>query len=236
MRDGSDGPAMIVIPAGEFWMGSPESEKGRDSDEYRHRVRVLSFAIGQCPVHIEEYDRFCTATSREKPSDSSWGRDGRPVINVSWHDAMEYAEWLSKTRLYRQRYRLPTEAEWEYAARAGTQTAYWWGKEIGYNQANCNGSGSRWSGKQTAPVGSFQPNPWGLYDTLGNVREWTGSLYQEKYDGAETRCAGKDEDGLRAVRGGSWSDEPVWVRSAYRNKFVPTSRYLTLGFRLARSF
>jgi formylglycine-generating enzyme required for sulfatase activity len=236
LRDGSDGPAMIVIPAGEFWMGSPESEQGRDNDEYRHRVRVLSFAIGQYPITFEEYDRFCTATDREKPSDSGWGRDSRPVINVSWHDAIEYAEWLSKARLYRQRYRLPTEAEWEYAARAGTQTAYWWGKELGYNQANCNGSGSHWSGKQTAPVGSFQPNPWGLYDTVGNVREWTGSLYQEKYDGAETRCVGKDEVGLRAARGGSWSDEPMWARSAYRNKFAPISRYFTLGFRLARSF
>ena len=129
---------MIVVPAGEFWMGSPENERGRDNDEYRHRVRLLSFVIGQYPVTFEEYDRFCTATNREKPSDSGWGRDGRPVINVSWHDAMEYAEWLSIARLYRQRYRLPTEAEWEYAARAGTQTAYWWGNEVGYNQANCN--------------------------------------------------------------------------------------------------
>ncbi|RMD68212.1 MAG: PEGA domain-containing protein, partial [Gammaproteobacteria bacterium] len=172
LRDGGFGPEMVVIPPGRFLMGSPFDEEGRDSDEGpQHRVSIARpFAIGRYEVTFEEYDRFCEATGRRRPDDNGWGRGKRPVINVSWHDAKAYARWLSKQT--GKRYRLPSEAEWEYAARAGTSTRYWWGDRVGHGHANCDGCGSWWDGKETAPVGFFDPNPWGLYDTAGNVWEW----------------------------------------------------------------
>ncbi|QQS55817.1 MAG: formylglycine-generating enzyme family protein [Candidatus Competibacteraceae bacterium] len=241
LRDGTEGPAMIVISAGEFWMGSPESEVGRDSDERRHRVKIEQpFAIGQYAVTFDEYDRFCVATGRELPKDFGWGRGNRPVIDVNWHDAVDYTEWLSAQT--GQAYRLPTEAEWEYAARAGTETAFWWGNSITTDQANYNGNYTYGSHgrkgiyrEKTVPVDQFQPNPWGLYQVHGNVREWTGSRYDGDYGGAEMRCAGKDGDDFRSLRGGSWSREPAWVRSALRNGSMPTFRTYLTGFRLARS-
>ncbi len=200
LKDGGRGPEMVVIPAGEFWMGSPESEDGRDDDERRHRVSVKTFAIGKYEVTNGEYRRF----KRSHNSGGSFNDDRQPVIEVNWIDAVAYAEWLSEQT--GERYRLPTEAEWEYAARAGTETAYWWGGEIGRNNANCYDCGSRWDGERTAPVGSFRPNSFGLHDTAGNVWEWTCSKYEANYSGAERQCLSKnDANGARRVlRGGSW--------------------------------
>ncbi|HRW64721.1 MAG TPA: bifunctional serine/threonine-protein kinase/formylglycine-generating enzyme family protein [Candidatus Competibacter sp.] len=249
---------MTRITGGCFQMGSPESEEGRDGDEQPHRVCVNDFEIGQREVTVGAFRRFVEATNyrtdAEKSekgcyawSDSKWQlkadlnwrnpgfkqSDDHPVVCVSGNDALAYTDWLSEQT--GQPYRLPTEAEWEYAARAGTSTAYWWGDDIGRNRANCNGCGSRWDNRQTAPVGSFDPNPWKLYDTAGNVWEWTCSLYHEKYDGAETKCTTKDTIGPRSFRGGSWGDGPVGVRSAGRFWNTPTNRNDTTGFRLARS-
>lgn len=134
-------PESVVILAGEFMMGSPASDKARGRNERQHRVAITkAFAIGKHEVTFEEYDRFCEATGRAKPADEGWGRGQWPVINVSWHDAMAYAAWLSAQTGHR--YRLPTEAEWEFAARAGTSTAYWWGNTAGQNNANCKGCGT----------------------------------------------------------------------------------------------
>ncbi|MFZ4791214.1 MAG: SUMF1/EgtB/PvdO family nonheme iron enzyme [Candidatus Competibacteraceae bacterium] len=183
LRDGSNGPTMITIPAGEFWMGSPENEAERESRERNHWVEIEQpFAIGQYAVTFEEYDRFCDAQRKTRPEDKGWGRGNLPVINVSWVDALDYTEWLSAQT--GQNYRLPTEAEWEYAARAGTETAFWWGDDASRNQANYG----RLYGK-TLPVDRFQPNPWGLYQVHGNVLEWTGSQYDQGYSGAEMLCA-----------------------------------------------
>jgi formylglycine-generating enzyme required for sulfatase activity len=191
LRSGGEGPEMIFIKGGCFQMGSPESEDGHGNDERQHRVCIeKDFYIGKYEVTFADYDRFAEATGREKPDDQGWGRGNRPVIDVSWHGAIAYLEWLSEQT--GQRYRLPSEAEWEYAARAGTQTAYWWGDEIGSNRANCDGCGSRWDSHQTAPVGSFPANPWGLHDTVGNVWEWTCSGYDESYGGAEGECISKN--------------------------------------------
>jgi formylglycine-generating enzyme required for sulfatase activity len=160
------------------------------------------------------------------------------VISVSWEDAVAYAEWLSQQT--GKHYRLPTEAEWEYTARAGTETAYWWGDEIGKNRANCNGCGSQWDGKQTAPVGSFKPNPWRLHDTAGNVYEWVQDCWHKNYAGAPEdgskvwETEGSGDCNLRVIRGGSWNDWPRLVRSATRGGHVPGLRANTLGFRLAQ--
>ncbi|MDS4021533.1 MAG: formylglycine-generating enzyme family protein [Candidatus Competibacter sp.] len=242
LRDGSDGPAMIVIPAGEFWMGSPESEARRNSNERWHQVKIeRPFAIGRYAVTFAEYDRFCDATGRQQPEDIGWGRGSQPVININWYDAVDYTEWLSAQT--GQAYRLPTEAEWEYVARAGTKTAFWWGDSITTDQANYNGRYVTYgpygrkgtNSEQTVPVGQFQPNPWGLHQVHGNVWEWTGSPYEQNYGGAEMRYAGKNEGGARAVRGGSWFSRPVGVRSATRFWADPAVRSYVQGVRLARS-
>lgn len=230
-------PEMVDITGGCFQMGSPADEKGRDDDEVQHEVCVDAFAIGKYEVTFAEYDTFALATGRELPQDEGWGRENRPVINVSWDDAVAYAEWLSVQT--GKAYRLPTEAEWEYAARGGAATAYWWGAEIGSNNANCDGCGSQWDNKQTAPAGSFKANPYGLYDTAGNVWEWTCSEYDSAYGGAEVECISKNsanyKDATRAVRGGSWFNAPAGVRAAYRGWWGASDRFSFLGFRLARS-
>ena len=244
LSDGTRGPALVVIPAGEFQMGSPASEPGRSDDERQHEVSVAGFAIGQYEVTFADYDRFCAATKREKPGDEGWGRGQRPVINVSWNDAVAYAEWLSQQT--NQKYRLPTEAEWEYTARAGTTTAFWTGRCVTTDQANYDGDygyGDPDCGaktgvdrQKTLPVGSFKANPWGLYDTMGNVWEWTCSEWDEQYGGAESRCSTENGiTGARAVRGGSWFYKPVGVRSAFRGWDDPLYRGYNRGFRLARS-
>ncbi len=188
-----------------------------------------------------EYDRFCEATGRKKPDDRGWGRENRPVINVNWHDAVAYTRWLSKET--GKDYRLPTEAEWEYAARAGTTTAFWWGNRITPEQANYDGNyvyeGGGEKGvyhEKALPVGSFKPNPWGLYDTAGNVWEWTCSAYDEGYGGDEKVCISNNQANMpRSLRGGSWYDFPRRVRSANRGWNSPDNRYGHQGFRLSRS-
>ncbi len=241
LRDGGEGPAMVMIPAGGFWMGSSETETGRNDNEHRHRVLIARpFAIGQYAVTFDEYDHFCTAIARQKPEDRSWGRGNQPVINVNWYDAVEYAEWLSART--GQAYRLPTEAEWEYAARAGAETAFWWGDSITTDQANYDGNYTCGPHgrkgiyrKQTVPVDQFQPNPWGLYQVHGNVWEWTASCYDRNYDGTEMRFAGKNESGARVLRGGSWGYGPTAVRSATRYRAPPALGNNDRGFRIARS-
>ncbi|MFZ0258169.1 MAG: SUMF1/EgtB/PvdO family nonheme iron enzyme, partial [Gammaproteobacteria bacterium] len=211
-------PEMVVIPAGAFWMGS---DKARDSEAYgsefpRHRVTIdRPFAIGKYEVTFDDYEQFARATGRALPDDEHWGRDHRPVIKVSWEDATAYTEWLSQQT--GKRYRLPTEAQWEYAARAGTETRYWWGDDIGRHRANCRGCGSQWDNKQTAPVGSFEANPFGLHDTAGNVWEWVQDCWHDNYEGAPTDGSAWETDDcrFRVFRGGSWyspaNDNPYLV-------------------------
>jgi len=231
LADGSLGPEMVWIPAGSFRMG--DLQGGGHSDEQPvHEVSVGQFAMGRHEVTFAEYDRFATATGRTKPDDEGWGRGNRPVINVSWNDATAYADWLSQQTGHQ--YRLPTEAEWEYSARAGTETKYWWGNEIGSNQANCANSYCGDSFEYTAPVGSFGANPFGLYDTVGNVWEWTCSEYESSYQGAEQRCVSTDSSSPRAFRSGAWGSGPRSVRSANRNWSSHDDRYNYVGLRLAR--
>ena len=279
LQDGGEGPAMVVIPAGKFQMGSPEGEAGRDADERQHVVVIKKpFAIGQHEVTRGEFRQFievsghktdaerneggyegCSITYREgnewndgyRAGYNWWNpnfkqSDAHPVVCVSWNDAMAYAKWLS--RQTGQTYRLPTEAEWEYAARAGTTTVRHWGDDP--NQACRYANVADQAAKKifpnltihacddryvnTAPVGSFQPNAWILHDMLGNVWEWTCSAYDENYGGAEQECAREDVPDPRVVRGGAWDETPAWVRSALRYGDSPMLRYGNEGFRLAR--
>jgi len=232
LKDGSEGPEMVWIPAGRFRMGDLQGT-GRDNEQPVHEVSLEGFAMGRYPVTFAEYEQFAEATGREKPNDRGWGRGNRPVINVSWDDVVAYTEWLSEQT--GQQYRLPTEAQWEYAARAGTETDYWWGNEIGKNRANCDGSGSQWSGKQTSPVGSFEANPFGLYDTAGNVWEWVADKWHGNYEGAPIDGSVWEEGGedYRVLRGGSWFLNPGVCRSAIRSRVTSVYRIQYLGFRVA---
>jgi len=227
----------IALCPGSFLMGS-EGNAGDESP--RHPVRIAAFAIGRDEVTFDEYDAFARATHRDLPNDRGWGRGRRPVIDVSWDDAQAYAQWLS--RQTGKRYRLPTEAEWEYAARAGTQTEYWWGNEIRQDNkawANCDGCGREWDNRQTAPVGSFPPNTFGLDDTAGNVWEWVQDCYHDDYRGAPGDGSAWEDGkncGRRVIRGGSWGGRPVFLRSAFRSWNIPVDRNDILGFRLAQDF
>ncbi|MCG6870595.1 MAG: SUMF1/EgtB/PvdO family nonheme iron enzyme [Gammaproteobacteria bacterium] len=230
-------PEMVRVPAGEFEMG--DLQGGGNSDERPIRtVRFAKpFAIGRYEVTFAEFDRFAKGKGIDPPNDRGWGRGNRPVVNVSWEAAKKYATWLSEQT--GKRYRLPTEAEWEYAARAGTRTAYWWGNDVGRNRANCDGCGSRWDDKQTAPVGSFPANPFGLSDTAGNVWEWVQDCWHENYQGAPedgSKPWGEEDGGVcqrRVLRGCSWSYGPGFLRSAYR-WFYPGFWDNYWGFRLAQ--
>jgi formylglycine-generating enzyme required for sulfatase activity len=230
-------PVMIVIPAGKFIMGSPENEPDRDTSEGPlHEVTIAKpFAVSKFEVTFEEWDACVVAAACPRAPDG-WGRGEMPVINVSWADTKQYIAWLSQ--LTGKKYRLPTEAEWEYAARSGANTRYSWGDDLGVDNANCNGCGSRWDLQQTAPVGSFRPNGLGLYDMHGNVWEWVEDSWHETYDGAPTDgsawLSGGDPN-FRVVRGGSWRNENELVRAAVRKKRHTNVRFDTLGFRVART-
>ncbi|MDS4054699.1 SUMF1/EgtB/PvdO family nonheme iron enzyme, partial [Accumulibacter sp.] len=237
-RDCADCPEMVVVPPGEFLMGSPENEPGRwPSEGPLHRVRITrAFAVGRYEVTFAEWDACVVAGGcQHKPDDRGWGRGRQPVMAVDWDDARKYAAWLAKTT--GARYRLLSEAEWEYAARAGEQKAYPWGDQFGDNRANLYGSGSRWSGKQTAPIASFAPNAFGLHDMIGNVWERVEDCWHDDYKGAPTDGSvwqGGD-CGRRVVRGGSWDGKPGTARAAYRSSDYSDDRVALSGFRLART-
>lgn len=229
-------PDMVHLSAGSFVMGSPISEAQHDVMEGpQHTVHVPAFSIGRYDVTFEEWDA-CVADGGCKtlPSDSGWGRGYRPVINVSWQDAQQYAAWLS--RKTGRRFRLPSESELEYATRAGTVTTYYWGNTIGKGNANCEDCGGRWD-KQTAQVGSFAPNPWGLYDLVGNVLQWTQDCYHDTYQGAPTDGSPwlTGDCSIRVIRGGAWPYLADSLRSAARNMSNETNTYNFTGFRLASS-
>ena len=235
-RDCPTCPEMVVVPAGRFRMGCVSGRDCQDDERPVHEVQVSSFALGAYEVTFEEYERFARATGRDRPNDRGWGRGGRPVINVSWEDAQAYAAWLSDET--GEDYRLPSESEWEYAARAGTTTRYSWGQDIGRNRANCDGCGSRWDDDETAPAGSFAPNDWGLHDMHGNVWEWVEDCWHENYaraprDGSAWTRGG--DCGRRVLRGGSWFFYPAHLRSAYRFSLDAGARLDTGGFRVSRT-
>ena len=273
LADGGEGPPMVSLPAGSFWMGSEPAEAGRSGDEGpRHQAKIPTpFAIGRYEVTVSQFRRFVESTGYRTDAEldggcfyfaDGWkpapGKDWRappgfdqeknhPVVCVSFNDAVAYARWL--TQQTGQVYRLPTEAEWEYAARAGSETSRPWGDDpddacAGANVADqalqashpgdwpAHGCSDGYA--YTAPVGTFVANDFGLHDVIGNVWEWTCSGYSDHYGGVEEQCEVAIQSVPRVFRGGSWYNFPDWARSATRSAFAPGFRAAILGFRVAR--
>ncbi|MEQ1709777.1 MAG: formylglycine-generating enzyme family protein [Hyphomicrobium sp.] len=257
---------MVAVPgaADGVTLGSPDGEAGRISNERQRVVRLRPFAIGQHEVTVAQY-ALCVAAQACRPPEwlepggehhveaggSAYYRrlgdaitgEAQPVVGVSHDDATSYASWLS--RRTSRRYRLPSESEWEYAARAGTTSPFWWGQEptsAGRVMANCLGCGSAWDGRAPASVTSFDPNPWGLYNVHGNVWEWVADFYCDDTTTAPADggprdrddCASRDAPGLRTLRGGSNAYEPDKMRAASRLRNFASFRNITVGFRVAR--
>ena len=221
---------MVTIPGGEFQMGCSPGDNSCYGDEKPHQVKIKSFRMGKYEVTQAQWQAVMDANP------ARFQGDDRPVENVSWNDIQDFLKRLNAGNTGKP-YRLPTEAEWEYTARAGTKTPYWWGRDIGKGHANCDGCGSRWDNKETAPVGSFPANPFGLYDTVGNVWEWVADCWHGGYQGAPTDgSAWRDncQGDRRVVRGGSWGSLPWLARVSFRNRGVPAARYGDSGLRLAR--
>jgi formylglycine-generating enzyme required for sulfatase activity len=245
-KDHDHGPEMVIVPSGTFVMGSPATEPERRNGETQVRISITeAFAVGRFAVTFDEWDE-CVAEggcNGYKPSDQNWGRGKHPVINVNWDDAKAYASWLShKTG---KSYRLLSEAEREYVTRAGTTTPFWWGSSIIPEQANYDASSDPYKGgglkgeyrKRIMPVDSFEPNPWGLFCVHGNVWEWTEDCWTNSNTGNPGDGAARTtgDCNQRVVRGGSWSSNPRFIRSAIRHGVSTVDRNGNRGFRLARA-
>ena len=231
-------PPLVNITGGCYVMGSPDTEPKRNFWEAQHEVCVEDFAIGLHEVTYAEYDLFTNNTGRSLAY-TLWERGNRPVVNIDWYDATAYTRWLS--RQTGKTYRLPTEAEWEYAARAGTTTPFSTGDTIDNNQASFDGRSpyreEDFAGvepQQTEPVMSFPPNPWGLFDMHGNAAEWTCSPRNLEFNGDELTCDDPSSSLSKHVRGGGWTDPPESLRSAYRASQPPQLGVYDVGFRLVR--
>ena len=222
----------VDIPAGTFMMGSPSSEDGRRDDEHQHQVTLSQFKMSKYTITFDQYDMFCEATGRQKPDDFGWGRGNRPVIYVNWHDATAFAEWMGC--------RLPTEAEWEYACRAGTTTPFNTGNNLSKSQANCARDfpyNNKFQGenlRKTISVGSFAPNNWGLYVMHGNVLEWCSDWWSTPLQ-EQTNPKGSISGSYRVCRGGDWSSDAIFCRSSARLPTNPNISVTNVGFRLALS-
>jgi formylglycine-generating enzyme required for sulfatase activity len=236
--DCAECPEMVVIPAGEFTMGSPSDEMYRGA-EAQHRVTIpASFAVSKYEITFDEWDA-CVADGGcggHRPDDQGWGRGKQPVINVSWNDAKAYVEWLS--RKTGKQYRLPSESEWEYAARAGTTTSFSFGDTLTTDQANYDGSPSGLNRQKTMPVGSFPANAFGLHDMHGNAWEWIEDCWSDEYI-AETPVNGapfmRANCGGHVMRGGSWEDYSGDARAAARVGAFNDDAFWSDGIRVARS-
>jgi formylglycine-generating enzyme required for sulfatase activity len=248
-KECDDCPEMVVVPAGSFVMGSPPYEEGSKDHEGPQRIVTFGrqFSVGVFAVTFAEWDACVAAGGcNHRPNDRGWGRGRMPVIHVSWTDAKEYVAWLSKTT--GKSYRLPSEAEREYVARAGTITPFWWGSRISADDANYNPRyystlknkyqfGPVLYRARTMPVNSFSANPWGLYQVHGNVMEWVEDCWNNTYRGAPSdgsawmigHCR------MHVLRGGAWNAYPPGMRVAHRGKDVANGRYGSIGFRVGRT-
>jgi formylglycine-generating enzyme required for sulfatase activity len=240
-------PEMIVVPAGEFIMGAPESEEdSEDNERPQHKITIAKpFAVGRFAVTFDEWDA-CVADGgcrNYRPPDRGWGRGRRPVINLWWDDAKAYVAWLSNTT--GKTYRLLSEAEREYVTRAGTTTPFWWGSILSTDRANYDGSFTYPFGvgpkgvdrRKTLPVDAFEPNPWGLYQVHGNVYEWVEDCWHGNYHGAPTDGSAWTETDCKrhVLRGGTWNFPSWHVRAASRGAVASAVELLPVGLRVART-
>lgn len=217
---------MIAIPSGSIQIGGDD-----------HHTTIKTFKLAKNPVKRSEFAQFIEATGYD--AGNGWRKprfaqnDNHPVVNVSWNDAQAYIDWLNKKS--GEHYRLPKEIEWEYAARAGTKTAYYWGDDIGKANATCNDCGNAWDGDSTSPIGTFPANAWGLFDMSGNVAQWMQDCFVEN-SANTSRDNAAGECKSRVIRGGSWSDSPRTLRIDARDGNLADFRYMSVGFRLAQDF
>jgi formylglycine-generating enzyme required for sulfatase activity len=225
-------PALITVPRGSFTMGSNSADP---SEKPAHRVAINApFAIGKFEVTAEQWTACVTAEACPRIATVAGSPANAPARDISWNDAQQFVKWLSK--LSGQAYRLPTEAEWEYAARGGTDSRHWWGDKMQAGQANCAGCGDPWQQLAPAPVGSFAANPYGLHDTSGSVWEWVSDCWHSSYRGAPANGQAWDEPNctVRVIRGGSWRDGTGYMLSSTRFKYDASVRNAQNGFRVAR--
>jgi formylglycine-generating enzyme required for sulfatase activity/serine/threonine protein phosphatase PrpC len=233
LKAGGNGPVMIKLPAGSFRMGGASAVVSAD-ERPRHKVNIRSFMVSVYEVTFDEYYRFAKATKRKKPKSGGQDTKTHPVVDVSWDDAFAYTRWLSKQT--GKRYRLLSEAEWEYAARGGTTTSFWWGYKSGVSNAHCFDCKSDYNTSKSAKVGTYKPNPFGLYDTAGNVFEWVHDCYHRNYNDAPDD--GSVWEGgdckVRVVRGGAYRSPADSMRVENRDKFKSNKGQYNVGFRVAR--
>ncbi|MGV3652630.1 MAG: formylglycine-generating enzyme family protein, partial [Noviherbaspirillum sp.] len=225
-------PVLISLPAGSFSMGS---SSGDPSEQPAHKVTINApFAIGKYEVTVAEWEQCVAASACPKIGGSDKPDARTPMRDVSWNDVQQYVKWLAKTS--GQAYRLPTEAEWEYAARGGTRTRFWWGEQMKKGTANCSDCGEPWSAQGPAPVGSFQANPFGLHDTNGSVWEWVADCWHNNFKGAPANGSAWDTPACRdrVIRGGSWREGASYMPSSTHFKYSASVRQSQNGFRVAR--
>ena len=240
-RDG--GPELVRIPAGEALIGASMGDPDAESwEEPRHLVEFAApFGLGRYAVTFAEFDAFCAATDRRKPRDLGFGRDRRPVLNVTFADAEAYCEWLNET--VGPGWRLPSEAEWEYACRAGSRGPFNIVGRLTIDHANfdptdgAGGSTPRGSRQQTVEVGELSANGWGLYEMHGNVWEWCADHWNDSYEGAPLDGAPwlTGDDSKAPARGGSWMNEVTYLRSSARLGIERKTKSARIGFRVART-
>lgn len=233
LKIGGRGPVMIKLPGGTFRMGNATGLISPDETP-RHSVTVPPFAMSVYEVTYADYDKFARATGRRKPDSGGLDRKTYPVNNVSWDDAIAYTRWLSKQT--GKKYRLPSEAEWEYAARGGQRTSFWWGASKGVDNAHCFNCGSELNTSRPARVGSYRPNQFGLYDTAGNLYEWVHDCYHRNYNGAPDDGSVWDggDCSVRVVRGGAFRSPASSMRVENRETFPSNKGQYNVGIRLAR--
>ena len=233
IRDCPSCPELIPLPAGTFTMGDNRGDK---SERPAHTVTIKRpFAIGKYEVTTGQWNECVKAGACSYDAAKSDASENSPVRDISWNDAQEYVRWLSQ--ITKQEYRLPTEAEWEYATRANTKTRFWWGNKVGNGNANCKDCGGKWDRKSPADVADYPANPFGLYGTNGGVWEWVSDCWHKTYNGAPKDGSSWDKADCRenVIRGGSWRNDATYIHSASRFKYDSSVRYLLNGFRVAKT-
>lgn len=233
IKDCTACPVLVSLPGGTFSMGNNTSDP---SEKPAHQVTIdAPFAIGRYEVSVQQWNACAAAGACQKIAVPVGASPNAPMRDVSWDDAQQYVKWLGA--ISGKPYRLPTEAEWEFAARGGTTTRYWWGEQMAQGKANCKECGKPWTEDAPANVGSFAANPYGLYDTSGGVWEWVADCWHNNYKGAPANARAWDEPDcrVRVIRGGSWREGASYMVTSTRFKYDASVRHSQNGFRVARS-